>query len=139
MLFLFSLCTESTGPNKAAKNFQSKYPTIRESAVCDVLKKYDQVVEESHTFKHSLEKAIVSLRRGRSLLVGSVIDVKVRIFLLTRFHKGGTYQPGLSTSLGEKHCNNTNGAIKHLEGTIIPYGNGEGQSLGNPVRFALLM
>ena len=105
----------------------------------DILKKNDQVVKESHTFKRSLEKAIVSLSRGRSLLVGSVIDVKVRIFLMTRLHKGGTYQPGLSTSLGEKDCNNTKEAIKRLEGTIIPYGNEEGQSLGNPVRFALSM
>lgn len=52
---------------------------------------------------------------------------------MTRFHKGGTYQLGLSTSFGEKHCNNTKKAIKHQEGTIIPYGNQEEQSLGNPV------
>lgn len=53
--------------------------------------------------------------------------------LMTRFHKRGTYKLGLSTRFGEKHCNNTTNAIKHLEGTIMPYGNQEGQSLGNLV------
>ena len=52
---------------------------------------------------------------------------------MTHFDKAGSYQLGLSTSFGEKHCNNTKEAIKHLEGTIIPYGNQEGQSLGNLV------
>lgn len=52
---------------------------------------------------------------------------------MTRFHKRGTDKLGLSTRFGEKHCNNTTNAIKHLEGTIIPYGNQEGQSLGNLV------
>ena len=88
MLFLFCLCTESTGPNKSARNSQSKYPTIRESAVRGILKKYDQVLNESYSFKGSLEKKIIGLSRGKSLLVGFLIGVEVRIFLMTRFHKG---------------------------------------------------
>lgn len=51
MLILFSFGTEPNGPSKAARKFQSKYLTIRESAVRDILKKYGQVVKESHTLK----------------------------------------------------------------------------------------
>ena len=54
-------------------------------------------------------------------------------------NKAGSYQLGLSTSFGEKHCNNTKEAIKHLEEIIIPYDNEKGQSLGNRIQFVLLI
>ena len=56
---------EKHGTNKAARSFQYKHPTIRESTVC--AKRHDQLVKENHSFKRSLEKKIMSLGRGRFL------------------------------------------------------------------------
>ena len=77
------------GPNQAARCFQSKYPTIRESTVRSFLKKYNEQVRIEKTLNQPPAERITNLTRGRPLMVGPVIDEKVRKFLVALFRKGG--------------------------------------------------
>ena len=77
------------GPNQAARCFQSKYPIIRESIMRSFLKKYNEQVRIEKTLNQPPAERITNLIRGRPLMVGSVVDEKVRKFLMALFKKGG--------------------------------------------------
>ena len=75
-------------PNQTARCFQSKHPTMRESTVRSFLKKYNEQVRIETTLNQPPER-ITNLCQGRLLLVGPVIDKKVRKLLMALFKKGG--------------------------------------------------
>ena len=77
------------GPNQAARCFQSKYPIIRESIMRSFLKKYNEQVRIEKTLNQPPAERITNLTRGRPLMVGPVVDEKVRKFLMALFKKGG--------------------------------------------------
>ena len=64
------------GLNQAARCFQIKYPTIRESTVRSFLKKYDEQARIEKTLNQPPADRITNLTRGRPLMVGPVIDEK---------------------------------------------------------------
>ena len=84
--------------NQAARCFQSKYPTIRESTVRSFLKKYNEQVRIEKTLNQPPAECITNLTRGRPLIVGLVIDEKVRKFLTALFKKGGHISYGIAST-----------------------------------------
>ena len=75
------------GPNRAAKYFQSKYPTIRKSTVKSFLKKYNEQVRIKKTLTQPLTERITNFTWGRSLMVGPVIDEKKVDILVTELYQ----------------------------------------------------
>ena len=53
------------------------------------LKKYNEQVRIEKTLNQPPAERITNLIRGRPLMVGSVVDEKVRKFLMALFKKGG--------------------------------------------------
>ena len=66
------------GPNQAARCFQSKYPTIRESTMRRFLKKYNKQVRIEKNLNQPPAERTTNLTRVRPLMVGPAIDEKVR-------------------------------------------------------------
>ena len=86
------------GPNQAARCFQSKYPSIRESTVGSFLKKYNEQVRIKRTLNQPPAERITNLTWGRPLIVGPVINEKVRKFLMVLFKKGGHISYGIAST-----------------------------------------
>ena len=64
--------------SQAAKFFKNKYPTINESTVRTFVKKYDENVKVEKACGRSPDRKLKTLMRGRPLMVGPIIDEKVR-------------------------------------------------------------
>ena len=86
------------GQSQAARCFQSKYPTIRKPTVTSFLKKYNEQVRIEKTLNQPPAEYITSLTWGRPLMVGPVIDEKVRKFLMPLFKKGGHISYGIAST-----------------------------------------
>ena len=86
------------GPNQAARCFQSKYPTIRESTARSFLKRYNVHVRIEKTLNQPPAERMTDLTGGRPLMVGPVIDEKVRRFLMALFKKDGHISYGIGST-----------------------------------------
>ena len=61
-------------------------------------KKYNEQVKIEKTLNQPPAEYITSLTRGRPLIVGPVIDEKVRKFLMPLFKKGGHISYGIAST-----------------------------------------
>ena len=77
------------GVCQAAKHYKKRYPTISESTVRGFLKKYKEQLEVARRNDRSPEKRITNLPRGRPVLIGVLVEEKVRNFLMALHLKGG--------------------------------------------------
>ena len=87
--YLIAKYAKNHGASSAANHFKKKYPTIRESTVRGLVKKYNDHIKFSLKAGVPVEKKLELLRRGRPLMVGPIIDEKVKSFLTALFMKGG--------------------------------------------------
>ena len=74
------------GASQAAKN---KYPTINESTLGTFVKKYDENAKVIKACSRSPDRRLNTLMRGRPLMVGPIIDEKVRMFMVLLYGKVG--------------------------------------------------
>ena len=65
------------GPNQAARCFQRKYSSTRESTVKSSQKKWNEQVRIEKTLNQPPAEHITNFTWGRPLMVGPVIDEKV--------------------------------------------------------------
>ena len=86
------------GPNQAARCFQNKHPTIRESTVRSFLKKYSEQLRIEKTLNQPSAEHITNLTRSRPLMVGPVIDEKVRKSLIALLKKGVHISYGITST-----------------------------------------
>ena len=74
---------KDNGASQAAKFFKNKYPTINESTVRTFVKKYDKNVKVAKACGRSPDRKLKTLMRGRTLMVGPIIDEKVIKFMVS--------------------------------------------------------
>ena len=119
------------GPNQAARCFQSKYRTFQVSTVRGFLKNYNEQVRIEKTLNQPPAERITNLTRGRRLMVGPVIDEKVRRFLMTLFKKGGHISYGTaSTTANVLLSRSEDLSLKNIKTTPM-WGRGILQRLGS--------
>ena len=80
---------KDNGASQAAKFFKIKYPTINESTVRTFVKKYDENVKVTKACGGSPDWKLKTLMRERSLMVGPIIDEKLRKFMVSLYKKEG--------------------------------------------------
>ena len=92
----------------------SKYTAINESIVRAFVKKYDQNVKVAKAWGRSPNKKLNNLMRGRSLMVGLVIDEKVRKFMVY-FIKSGNVGRSIAAATAMVLASRTDGeSVKNL-------------------------
>ena len=75
---------DNGGASRAANHFKSDFPTIRESTVRGFVLKYKEKMASVRA-----EKRIPCEPRGRPVMVGNLVEEKVRQFLMALHLKGG--------------------------------------------------
>ena len=75
--------------NGASKFSKSKYPTTNESNVRTFVKKYGKNVKVAKACGRSPNRKLKTLMLGRSLMVGPIIDEKVKNVMVSLYRKGG--------------------------------------------------
>ena len=80
---------KDNGTLQAANFFKDKYPTINESTAQTFVKKYDENMKVAKAYGQSPDRKLKILMRGRPLMVGPIIDDKVRKFMILLYKKGG--------------------------------------------------
>ena len=79
---------DNGGPSRAANHFKTNFPTIRESTIRGFIVKYKKKMAET-TDAARAEKRIACLPQGRPVMVGPLVEEKVRKFLMALHIKGG--------------------------------------------------
>ena len=74
--------------SQATKFFKKKYPTVNDSTVRTFVKKYGEDVKVGKACGRSPDRKLKTLMRGRPLMVGPIIDEKVRKFIVSLYKKG---------------------------------------------------
>ena len=74
--------------SQATKFFKNKYPTINDSTMRTFVKKYGENVKVGKACGRSPDRKLKTLMRGRPLMVGPIIDEKVRRFIALLYKKG---------------------------------------------------
>ena len=75
--------------SQATKFFKNNYPTINDSTLRTFVKKYGENVKVGKACGRSPDRKLKTLMRGRPLMVGPIIDEKVRKFMVSLYKKGG--------------------------------------------------
>ena len=101
------------GSNQAARCFQSKYPTIQESTVRSFLKKYNEQVRIEKTLNQPPAESITNLW----LMVGPIIDEKVRKFLMALFKKDGHISYGIASTTANVLLSRSDLSLKNIKTT----------------------
>lgn len=66
------------GPAATVRKFSKKFPTLNESTVRGLRKKYNEQVKMGTT---DVPQVIVAKRRGRPLMLGDVLDKKIQEYI----------------------------------------------------------
>ena len=74
--------------SQATKFFKNNYPTINDSTLRTFVKKYGENVKVGKACGRSPDRKLKTLMRGRPLMVGPIIDEKVRKFIVSLYKKG---------------------------------------------------
>ena len=74
--------------SQATKFFKNKYSTINDSTMRTFVKKYGENVKVGKACGRSPDRKLKTLMRGRPLMVGPIIDEKVRKFIVSLYKKG---------------------------------------------------
>ena len=92
--------SSESGPAATVRKFKVRFPNLNESAVRGFQKRYQEKLRPAVRTGRSPEKEIGGdLRRGHPLLVGSLIDEKVRTFPLALRYRGGQVSFPIATSI----------------------------------------
>ena len=105
--YLIAKYAEDHGASQAAKFFKNKFPTLN-SIVQTFDKKYDQNVKVAKVSGQSPDKKLKHLMRGRPLMVASVIDEKVRKFMVSIYKKGGHVRCSIAATTAMISLSRTN-------------------------------
>ena len=84
--------------SQATKFFKKKYPTVNDSTVRTFVKKYGEDVKVGKACGRSPDRKLKTLMRGRPLMVGPIIDEKVRKFMVSLYKKGGHVSRSLAAT-----------------------------------------
>ena len=101
----------------AAKFFKKKYPTINESTVRTVAKKYDENVKVAKACGQSPDRKLKTWMRGKLLMVGSIIDEKVRKFVVSLYKKGGHVSRSIAATTAMVLLSRTDG--KYVKNVVV--------------------
>ena len=80
---------KDNGAPQAAKFSKNKYPTINESTVQTFVKEYYKNMEVPKACGWSCDRKLKTLMHARPLMVGPIINEKVRKFIVLLYKKGG--------------------------------------------------
>ena len=80
------------------QNF-SRTSTINESTVQTFVNKYDKNVKVAKACGRSPDRKSKALMRGRPLMVGPIIDEKVRKFMVSLYKKGGHVSRSIAATI----------------------------------------
>ena len=101
----------------AAKFFKKKYPTINESTVRTVAKKYDENVKVAKACGQSPDRKLKTWMREKLLMVGSIIDEKVRKFVVSLYKKGGHVSRSIAATTAMVLLSRTDG--KYVKNVVV--------------------
>ena len=89
---------KDSGASQAAKFFKNKYPTISECTVRTFVKKYDENLKVAKACGRSPNRKLKTFVCRRPLMVGPIIDEKVRKFMVSLYKKGGHVSRSLAAT-----------------------------------------
>lgn len=89
------------GPARAVRHFEKKFPTLNESTVRDMKRKYEDEVNNAAREKRDVESVLKSNRRGRPLMLGHELDKKIQSYLTAVRSRGGLISQAIAIATAE--------------------------------------